>query len=369
MRHSSFLEINLSFLSENMEKVQQLAPKAKILPMVKANAYGHGLIPISQHLVNECGIKTLGCASIGEAQQIFQQSPDLACEVLVFSDTEMQDSDLRGLYQTLPMTPVLHQPADVEAVLADSRLNNLPLVLKLNTGMNRLGLNLDELECLIPKIRPRGVKHLLTHFACSYYPLKTGDKTYRQMDQFRQARQMLLDAGVAVEETSVSNSGAIEQHFGIDESYVRPGLMIYGPPSVEPAIWHGRQISRLVTKVLKTFLVKKGTPIGYGINVAAEDCYLAIISLGYGDGLMTYASGIKLRINGLEARLFARVNMDMAYLSFEASAAGKIKSGDSIEIWNHDNSVITDIATQMKTIPYALMCAISGRIPRIYKVK
>lgn len=371
MRHSSFLEVNLSLLSENIQSIQKLAPKAKILPMVKADAYGNGIVPISQHLVNECGITTLGCASLGEALRILDESPGLKSEILVFSDTEIQDADLRKYYSSMAITPVLHQPSDVEAFLGDDRLKDVPVVLKINTGMNRLGLTLTELEKLIPRLKNRGVKHLMTHFATSYYPLKDGDKTHRQMDEFKKAQKMLTDAGVAVEETSVSNSGAIEQKFGIEETYVRPGLMMYGPPSVEsdPLIWRGHQISRLVTKVMKTFIVKKGTPVGYGINVAGEDSLMAIVPIGYGDGLLTYSSGVKLKVNGMDARLFARVNMDMAFLSFAPSAEGKIKMGDVIEIWNHDNRVIADIATQMKTIPYQLMCAISGRIPRIYKLR
>ena len=369
MRHSSFLEINLRYLSQNFASIEALAPKARLLPMVKADAYGNGLVPISQHLVRECGAKTLGCASLGEALTLFQECPDLPAEVLVFSDSEIESAELRKHYAHLPIVPVIHQVLELEAFLQDKSLSRVPLVLKLNTGMNRLGLTLDELEQVIPKIKPRGVKHLMTHFACSYYPLKSGDKTHRQMEEFRKAQKMLQDAGVAVEETSVSNSGAIEQKFGVEETFVRPGLMLYGPPSVEPQIWKGHQISKLTTKVLKTFMVKKGTPVGYGINVASEDFLMALIPLGYGDGLLTFASGINLVVNGMPARLFARVNMDMAFLALSPEYQGKIKAHDQIEIWNHDNRVIADIAAQMKTIPYQLMCAISGRIPRIYKLE
>jgi alanine racemase len=209
----------------------------------------------------------------------------------------------------------------------------------------------------------------MTHFATSYYPLKNNDKTNRQLAEFDKAKALLKNAGVDVAETSIANSGAIEQNIGCSETYVRPGLMMYGPYSVEPRIWDGHQISKLVTKVLKTFPVKKGTPIGYGINVAGEDGYIAIIAMGYGDGLSTYSTGTELTVNGLKAKIFARVNMDMAYLMFEPSAEGKIKEEESVEIWNHDNRVIADLATQMKTIPYALMCGITSRIPRIYKVK
>jgi alanine racemase len=367
MRHSSYLEVDLKLLGENISHIKRLST-AQIIPMVKANAYGNGLVPISRFLVEECHIATLGCASLGEALNILNECPKLQSEIMVFSDTEIQNEKLSEAYSNLNITPVLHQMSDVEAALTRSDLKKIPLVLKINTGMNRLGLSLDELERIAPKLKNRGVKHLMTHFATSYYPMKVGDKMHRQMDEFKQAKKVLTDIGVTVEETSVANSGAIEQNFGIDETYVRPGLMMYGPPSTEPRIWEGHQISKLITKVLKTFTVKKGTPVGYGINVAGEDGFIVVIPIGYGDGLMTFAAGIELMIKGFKGKLFARINMDMAFIMFDPSVEGKFKNEEVIEVWNHDNRVITDIATQMKTIPYQVMCGISSRIPRIYKV-
>lgn len=369
MRHSSYLEINLRFLSENLGKIKALSGKAEIIPMVKADAYGNGIIPITQHLVNEEKIKKIGVASLGEALKLSQECPDLDTEYLVFSDTEMADPDCRSAYKDFNITPVIHQPEDLKHFLGDDRLKDTPLIMKVNTGMNRLGFSLQELEKELPRIKNRGVQHLMTHFAYSYAPLKAGDKTSRQLEEFSKAKKLLSDAGVEVKETSSANSGAIEQKIGVDETHVRPGLMMYGPPSVEPKIWDGHQISKFVTKVLKTFPVKKGTPVGYGVNVAGEDGFVAVLPVGYGDGVMTFWSGLKLIVNGHPCTVFARVNMDMMFLFFAPDVQGKIKTGDIVEIWNHDNRVITDIATQMRTIPYALMCGITGRIPRIYKIK
>ena len=369
MRHSSFLEVNLSLLSENFESIRSLAKSAKILPMVKADAYGNGLVPISQHLMGECGIRTLGCASLGEALELKRECPGLDFEVLVFSDTEIQNAECRKHYEEFKITPVIHQKSDFKAFIADGRMKDVPLVLKLNTGMNRLGLSLEDLESMIPELKSRGVKHLMTHFACSYYPAKPGDKTQRQMEEFEKARALLSASGVSVEETSVANSGAIEQGIGIEETWVRPGLMLYGPYSVSQETWRGHQVSKFQTKVLKTFTVKKGTPVGYGVNVAPEDLFIALLPLGYGDGLLTFTAGSKIMVNGVEGKFFGRVNMDMSFLSFPADKAGLLKEGESVEIWDHNNGTISDLAAQMKTIPYQLMCAISPRIPRIYKVK
>lgn len=137
----------------------------------------------------------------------------------------------------------------------------------------------------------------------------------------------------------------------------------------DPILWNGHQISRWTTKVLSTFHVKKGTPVGYGVNVADKDCFMVVVPIGYGDGFLTYYSGMTISINGFTGKVFGRVNMDMTFIQFDPIASSAIKNGDPVEIWNHDNKRIADIAGQTKTHPYQIMCAVSSRIPRIYKVK
>lgn len=370
MRHSSFLEVNLSLLSENFHMIQALAPKATIIPMVKAEAYGNGLIPISQFLVRDLNVKTLGCASLGEALKIFHDSPELKSTILVFSDTELENEFAREAYLKFNIIPVLHQRSDLEVILKHPDFSRIPLHLKVNTGMNRLGLSEEDLKLYLPQLKKRGVCHFLTHLARSSQVLKAGDKTHKQYDEFIRLKKFLESAGVEIRETSISNSGAIEQGYGCNETYVRPGLMLYGPPSVtDPILWKGHQTSRFVTKVLSTFTVKKGTPVGYGVNVADKDSFFAVLPVGYGDGITTYYSGSNLLINGIKGKIFGRINMDMTFVQFDMENADKIRRNDQVEIWNHDNRVISEFATQNKTHAYQIMCGVSGRIPRIYKVK
>lgn len=368
MRFSSYVEVNLGMLAENFNRIQSLAPKAEVLPMVKADAYGNGLVPVSQHLVKECKVKTLGCATLGEALALRENG--IKTEIFVFSDTEFSDAKIREHYLSTGVTPVLHQASDLEIVNSDSSFSKIPLHVKINTGMNRLGLSDQDLEKFLPLFKQRGIKHLITHFARSGDLYKEGDKTHKQLNEFYRMKKFLIDAGVTIEKTSVANSGAIEQKIGVEESYVRPGLMLYGPPSVtEPVIWKGHQVSKWVTKVLSTFPVKKGTPVGYGVNVADKDSFMAVIPLGYGDGFFTYYSGSKVTINGLTGKVFGRVNMDMAFIQFDPEAEKQIHNNDKVEIWNHNNESILEFATQNKSHCYQMMCGISGRIPRIYKVK
>ncbi|HLW56912.1 MAG TPA: alanine racemase [Bacteriovoracaceae bacterium] len=368
MRHSSFLEVNLGILGENFQKIKKLIPNVKILPMVKADAYGNGLVSVSRFLAQECGVKHLGCARLSEALRLFDACPELMVSMYVFSDTEMENETHRKAYLNYNITPVIHEASDLEIFLNDKDFERVPLVLKVNTGMNRLGLSLEEVEKYAPRLKNRGVQHLMSHLARSSEKLKAGDKSHKQLDKFNEARSILINHGVEIREQSLANSGAIEQGFATDLSYVRPGIMLYGPSSLAQGTWDGKMVSRLVTKVLKTFHVKKGTPVGYGVNVAPRDLFIVVLPIGYGDGINLSSTGVKVKINGFEGQVFARVNMDMLFVAFEPSVEGKIKSNDRVEFWSHDPQDITDMAHVMKTIPYEIMCGISGRIPRVYKV-
>lgn len=367
MRYSTYLEVDLKLLGKNVEMIQSLAPRAKLLPMVKSDAYGNGLIPVAKFLTEEMNIKHIGCATIGEAIALNEGIRNFQAESIVFSDQELYLPHVRDAYLKYKIIPMIFNTRDLEFALSDPFFKKLPLVIKFNTGMNRLGLTLEDLKLFLPKLKERGIDHFISHFARSSQHIKPGDKNNNQYQEFKDGKAFLESEGVEIRETSVSNSGAIEQGFGVDETYVRPGLMLYGPPTVtDPIIWNGHQISRLMTKVLFTFKVKKGTPIGYGVNVADKDSFIAVIAVGYGDGMMTFYSGTKLNIKGHIGKVFGRVNMDMTFLQFEPEAESAFKIDDAIEVWSNDNRVITDIAIQNKTTAYQIMCGITPRIPRKY---
>ncbi len=369
MRYHTYLEVNLGHLAGNLALIQRLAPQAQVLPMVKADAYGNGMVPVAQFLVRECGVRDLGCATLCEALKLLEECPDLGARVFIFSDSELEDEKLSDAYLNFNFVPVLHNRRDLELVLTHAKFRSLPLVLKLNTGMNRLGLTEADLIATRSRLKSRGVKHLMTHFARASIPVETDDLCWRQQAEFHRLRKVLTDAGVAIEETSISNSGAIEQQLGVDQTFVRPGLALYGPPSVvDPVRWTGKQASRWVTRVLSTFEVKQGTPVGYGMNVADRDSFFAVLPVGYGDGFLTFYSGVQLTLNGLRGRVFGRVNMDMTYIQFEPGQRDQLKVNDVVEIWGHDGRGVTDLAQQANTHAYQVMCAVTNRIPRVYKV-
>ena len=372
MRDHTRLEVYWSRLARNWEHIQKLAPKARILPMVKANAYGHGLIPVSRFLSEELKITTLGVATLGEAEAIVREMPQYRGKVYAFSEINIRDKSSHARYASQTILPVISAMEDLDTFLTDRCFKHLPLILKLNTGMNRLGLQDTEWESAGQMIKQSGrpIHHLMTHYAYSYAPMKTGDRTQKQFEAFQQGMNLFKAQGISIEETSLANSGAIEQKYSVDETWVRPGLMLYGPGSFNSKqSWAGEIVSSLVTRIMKVFPIKKGTPAGYGNHVAHEDGVIAVIPLGYGDGFPTQASGWSFQHEGFTAKVFGRVNMDMAFLFFPTEALGRIKVGDEVRLWNADQSAIQTYADHMQTHTYQALCALSSRVPRIYRLE
>jgi len=371
MRLTSRLHVNLSCLQHNLEKVRSLCPQNEIIFMVKANAYGHGLVEIVSYSFDELEVKEFGCASLSEALHIRKNLPFKECKLYVFSDTEIFHSDIRGLYLENNIVPVVHNLSDLQILLEDRSFNNVPLCVKFDTGMNRLGISwkeVDKLIKLLKKFQRKELHHILTHLSSSYLPTKPGKMTEMQLERFELVKKELKTAGIDYEFSSISNSGAIEQGLGVSESHVRPGLMTYGPRSClfMDEKCELKNISRFETKVLKKMKIKKGDPVGYGATVSPKDGELVLLPVGYGDGLLTYAQGTKFPYEDQLIPFMGRINMDITTLLFEEDQSKKIKEGDSFLLWDHNPENIEALSQQMKTIPYQLLCAVSHRIPRHY---
>lgn len=369
MRNSTEMTVNLSHLAYNLGLLKKLAPSNQILFMVKANAYGHGLLEIVQFAFEDLGINEFGCASLGEALTIRKELPKIECDLYVFSDGEIQDPEYRSAYVNYNILPVIHNLKDLKTILDDSDLNFLPLVLKFDTGMHRLGIDPADLHQVISLLKQHGrseIQHVMTHFANSYLKLKAGDKTYRQLESYKNILHELNQSNINVIHTSCANSGAIEQNIGLEFTHIRPGLMLYGPAGTgDKQLWPSKNLSSFKTKVLKIMPIKKGTPIGYGGHVCGADGYVAYLPIGYGDGFLTYYSGADISIADANAKVLGRVNMDLTALFFKQLPTS-LKTDGEIYLWNDEEQDISELSTQLKTIPYQLFTALTSRVPRRY---
>lgn len=370
MRYDSALHVHFEHLAENVTELNKMAPQNEVLFMIKANAYGNGLTEIYQYAFNELGINSFGVASLGEALEIRHQFPKDKSEIYIFSDLNLKE-EYANLYFEMKLIPVISNMDDLTYFM--NKLRDVPLVLKFNTGMNRLGLNTENLEEVIELVKKNSVPlhHLMTHFSSSYFGVERVQATKQQYSLFKKIKKQFLASGIEIHNTSCANSGAIEQKFSLEENFIRPGLMLYGPHSVgsfkgDEQTWFGKNINSLQTHIIQIRELKKGTPVGYGGSVLDKDYQVIFLPLGYGDGLLTYYAGAQLNIEGVKAKILGRVNMDMLALGVPLENKS-FKSQQLIKLWGFEHESIMDFSMAVKTIPYQVMCAISPRIPRLYR--
>lgn len=375
MQTRASLQVRTDLLAENVAKIRDLAPAKEIIAMVKANGYGHGAIPISQNLI-ENNIKILGVASLAEGLELRQNLSDTNHEIYVFSDTQLSDPENISFYTDFRLTPVLSSLNDLRLFLNESNFSHCPLLLKFNTGMNRLGLSSEDVSKISKLILMSGRKtiaHVMTHFACASQDIKLAHNT-RQQENFATVLKEIKACGLNIDATSISNSGAIEQGTGLEYSHIRPGLILYGPSSLIPGLksdWNGKIISSLKVRVLETRVMRKGDPVGYGLTPIHRDGLLLVAAIGYGDGFNNRYQKSHFNIKNqrgesLAVDVVGRVNMDMVQLL--APIDSKVQVGEIISFWDDDPHTLNQICQSSKTIPYEVFCQLSVRVPRIFKL-
>lgn len=367
MRSKAVFEVNINSFKKNLKLIQKRCPQSNILLMIKANAYGHGAIDIAGYAVDN-GIKSFGLATMQEAVPIRQSLDDTRINFYAFSETELDDLDLwKKNYLHLNIIPVIENLDELERILNDPDLSDLKIALKFNIGMNRFGLSSSEVEIACEKLKnhKRQIFHLMGHLPCSP-DLKKLKKTQQQISLFNQIKKRIEGLGVKVLHSSVANSGAIERGLGIDHDFIRPGLIAYGPLSTKdnPMGWKGEMISSLKAKPLKVFPIQEGDLFGYGSTPSPANGYIAVIGLGYADGLTQNYASIEFRSGQQNGRVIGYVNMDISYILFEKP----IEHGDWIEIWGSSPQAFAHIAKKTQVINYQLLCQISLRVPRLYKM-
>ena len=375
MRYRTALHIDLAALAFNVAEIKRRCPSNEILFMAKSDAYGHGMIPMVRFAVLELGIKSFGLATIAEARVLREALPDLSFEAYVFSDTQYDLPELAQVYVGQRIIPVIADQAGLKFILGDPNLKHLPLCLKVNTGMNRLGFNAAEIDTVIKILQQAGRKsiyHLLSHFASSSSPALK-EKTLQQYEVFQVMKKTLQAGGISIERTSIANSGAIEQGIALGETHIRPGLILYGPTSFAAeerhlTTWQGRNVSRLETNVIRAYVASPGLEVGYGQTPVPEEGTIIIVALGYGDGIGRRWEGVDLpqKILGHSAKVFGRVNMDVAQIFIPQATNLSLRPGLPITLWGHNPQDILSISDQLATIPYELTCQLTPRVPRIY---
>lgn len=350
---TAYAEINLDAARHNLLKVRSCAPKAKIMAVIKANAYGHGLLRMANALDNA---DAFAVARVDEGVRLRQAGIKQRIAVLQgFTDAE----ELQHLidYQLEAIVHCHHQLDIIESWQDQAALR---VWLKIDTGMNRLGFKVADVDSIYQRLSQcKIIKHpinFITHLASADDEASTF--TPQQIKLFN-------DAVARYEgELSIANSAGILAWQDALSDWVRPGIMLYGispfPDSTGTKLGLDPVMS-LHSKLIAVKPVVQGETVGYGNSwVCDKTTTLGVVAIGYGDGYPRYAkSGTPVLVNGRRVPLIGRVSMDM--ITVDLATQPDAKPGDKVTLWGHGLPV-EEIAGYADTIPYTLVCGVTQRV-------
>lgn len=348
--------IDLAALAHNYSRVKQLAPHSKVLAVLKANAYGHGMLAVAQALKQA---DALGVARLDEALAL--RAGGIARPIVLLEGFFHPDELAQIVASNLQL--VIHHREQAEALLAAQLDAPVRVWLKIDTGMHRLGIYPHEVAELYQRLSQspnvQGPLRLMSHFASSDELDKPS--TANQLALFNELTQGL--AG----EHSLANSAAVLNWPQSHGDWVRPGLMLYGVSPMADAVGkdHGLQpVMTLSSSVIAVREVKAGDAVGYGGSwIAAHNTRLAVVAIGYGDGYPRAAgNNAEVLINGKRFPVVGRVSMDMITVDIGTEP---VLVGDKVILWGADLPV-ERLARCIDTIPYELLCNITSRVQFTY---
>ena len=348
--------ISLSALRHNFNRIRTLAPDAKIMAIVKADAYGHGIDRIAQSLEHA---DAFGVACLEEARELRQANIKQRINLLEgpYAGEELAEISELGL------DIVVHDISQVE-MIEQTQLNRpISIWLKIDTGMHRLGFLPGLVNDMVSRLRQtNSVKNIrfMTHLASAND--RENPMTSEQIQCFSQFTE-----NQNIEKT-IANSAAIMAFPDAHVDWVRPGIMLYGvsPFADSQGPQEGLEpVMTLQSRLITVKQLKAGEPVGYGATWRCpEDMLVGIVAAGYGDGYPRHAkSGTPVLVNGKRAELIGRASMDM--LTVDLRSQAQAKTGDPVVLWG-EGLPVEEIAKHADTIPYEVLCAVHKRLEFSY---
>jgi alanine racemase len=351
--------INLQHLKDNYQLAKGHSQTA--YAVIKANAYGHGAIPVAQALTEADGFAV---ACMDEALELRDQG--IKKPILVLEGAFDKEEWLAAVEHDIEM--VVHHQSQLDILLTEPCFTKLQLWLKIDTGMNRLGFRLTESSTVFDQCRHAGlnIKVLMSHFACADELSK--DKT---LAQFQALEGILKQQKVFWPKLILSsnNSAAIIAWPSVCDNISRPGIMLYGssplitksecPASLKP-------VMTVQSQIISTHIVNAGESVGYGESwIAEKTTRIGIVAIGYGDGYPRCApSGTPVWCNNKRLTTLGRIAMDI--LCIDITDHADIDIGAEVELWG-ENISANEIADLCNTISYELFCQLTSRVKRTYK--
>lgn len=350
------LTVNTSALQHNLKIVRQMAPRSRIYAVVKADAYGHGLIETARTLSEVDGFAV---ACVDEAVTLRESGITSSVLVLegIFSGQDL------SLARTASLDLVVHADWQVQMLEQDGMEGIRRAWLKADTGMNRLGFALTDASQAYARLCScfQGPVGLLSHLACADTPEL--EETRRQINRFERLR---TENGGP--EASLANSAAILAFPSSHYQWVRPGLMLYGVSPLEGESAKDLDLvpaMEFTASLIAVREVRVGDAVGYGGQWrASTSTRIGIVSAGYGDGYPWRAHAkAQVLVRGKLAPLVGRVSMDM--MAIDLTGVPDATVGEDVVLWGRELHV-ERVAASAGTIPYELICGVTRRVQRRY---
>lgn len=340
--------INLSALTFNLKLVKKIAKNSKIMAVLKANAYGHGLEETVKAIKGAEGIAILTIEEAVKIRKAGFKNTILLLEGLFTAEDIHQ-------VEKLNLNLVLHNDQQIEYLNEVTLKNPIDVHLKINTGMNRLGFPPDQVDYLIENLNANpniaGIT-LMTHFATA----DEKEGITKQLDCFNRVTNNYNFS------SSVANSAALYKFPEARLDWVRPGILLYGASPFDDISVKKiavKPVMSLISKIIAIQNIKKGQAVGYGNNfIAKKEMRIGIVACGYGDGYPRHAkTGTPIFVHNKITKTIGRVSMDMLYV--DLSKIDKAVIGSKVEMWGSLISV-DEVAKNSGTVGYELLCNISA---------
>ena len=346
--------VDTGALRHNLQIVRRWAPQSRVMAVIKANAYGHGLVAVARALD---AADAFAVARVDEGLTLRAagiQSPTVLLEGVF--DREQLDAAAAARFEL-----VVHTPEQIELLRLAKPGQRFKVWLKLDSGMNRLGFKGAAFDAAHTALSALGSVqspvNLFTHLASADEPElpTTADQIARFLDATR---------GMPGER-SIANSAGMLSFSAAQADWVRPGLLLYGVSPIAGAIGADYGLRAVMTLRSHLIAVKDlaaGEKVGYGGNwTALRPTRLAVAAVGYGDGYpRNLGSGTPVLVNGERAGLVGRVSMDMIGIDV-SDLKREPRLGDPVILWG-EGLPVEEIAVWADTIPYELVCGISQRV-------
>ena len=362
--------IHLDNFRRNIDAARKKAgPHPKILVSVKANAYGHGAVPISRCAL-EAGAEYLSVAAVSEGAEL--RAAGIIAPVLLLS--QALPEELAEIV-SLDLSPLVSDWEFIEqlAGAAQSAGKRISVHLKVDTGMGRMGCRPEEAAPLAAKIaacRELSLGGIATHLAVSD-SRESGDYAYtkEQLRCFREVATSVKEAGIDPGIVHAANSGALVFH---DDSYfdmIRPGIFLYGysPAASMSGGLSSEPVMEFKSAVVFIRKARKGEAVSYGRTwVAPEDTFIGVIPVGYADGFPRLLSNnYSVLIRGKAYPIAGRICMDQFMVDLGNET--EVQRWDDVVIFGPGFTTAADIAEKLNTISYEITCNINKRAPRVYE--